>query len=127
MGTWGSGNLHSDGALDNVATRSDALVKEIWAALCDLSSAEADECEHDALFVAIEWVFALEAAGCFSGWNLPSAADLDAATAPWLARWSDYFDGLSGPEFKAERRAVIAESFARLRDLCARYEAQRSR
>lgn len=125
MGTWGSGNLDSDGALDYVGERSDELVERVWSALKSKTSTEADEYEYDALFVDLEWVFALETAGCFNGWNLPPTSELDQVAAVWLEAWSVYFDGLSGPEFRAERRAVIEETFGRFREICAKYEAQR--
>ena len=35
-------------------------------------------------------------------------------------------DGLSGPEFKAERRAVIEETFKSLRGLCEAGEKMRA-
>jgi len=47
-------------------------------------------------------------------------------TGPWLTAWSSYFDGLSGPEFKAERRAVIEATFARFREICGKYEELRA-
>lgn len=126
MGTWGSGNLDSDGALDCVSERSDELVASIWESLRDADSAEADEYEYDELFVNLEWLFAVEGAGCFNGWGLPDVAELDPVLEGWLTAWSTYFDGLAGPEFKAERRRVIEATFGRFRKICAKYEAQRS-
>lgn len=125
MGTWGSGNLDSDGALDCVAERSDDLVDDVWASLRGVESTQADEYEYDLLFVNLEWINALETAGCFNGWRLPPVAELDPVLAAWLDAWSEYFDGLAGPEFKAERQGVIEATFARFREICAKYEAQR--
>ncbi|MEZ4465241.1 MAG: DUF4259 domain-containing protein [bacterium] len=126
MGTWGSGNLDSDGALDHLAERSRALIEDVWTALRSPTSWEADESDHDALFVDLEWLGALGAAKCLSLWDLPSVADLEPVLVRWLAGWSAYFDGLAGPEFKAERRAVIDATFDRLRALCAERDRQRA-
>ena len=126
MGTWGSGNLDSDGTLDVLGEQSQQLIDRMWAALKDTTSAEADESDHDQLFVDLEWILTLEDANRFSGWHLPTVAELDAAITTWVAHWSGYFDGLSGPEFKAERLGVIEATFARLRTACAKYEARRA-
>ena len=126
MGTWGSGNLDSDGALDYMGDRSSELIGQIWDSLRDKTSTEADESDYDELFVNLEWLLALEAAGLVSGWTLPPVAELDPVTESWLAAWSEYFDGLAGPEFKAERRAVIEKTFDRFRALCEKYEARQS-
>jgi hypothetical protein len=125
MGTWGSGNLDSDGALDAIATRSEALVGEVWSSLQRLSSAEADEFEYDQLFADLEWLFALDAAGCLSLWWLPQPTAVDAATAPWLEAWEAYFRDMAGEDFLNERKGVIEETFARFRAMCERAEAQR--
>jgi hypothetical protein len=125
MGTWGSGNFDSDSACDIQGDKSSALIKSIWSNMQDPASREADEDLYDKLFVELEWLLALEAAKVFSGWGLPAPKEVDEVTQAWLAGWSDYFDGLSGPEFKAERRAVIEDTFARFREACVRYEALR--
>ncbi len=127
MGTWGSGNLDSDGTLDIVADRSMQLITGLWGRLQQQQSWEADESDHDELFVDFEMLFALESAGAFNGWGLPPVAELDPVCERWLAGWAEYFPGL-GPseEFMAERRGVIEDTFARFREICAKYEAQRS-
>lgn len=125
MGTWGSGNFDSDAACDIRADMSNALSQSIWDNLRDPASQEADENLYDKLFVELEWLLALEGAKAFSGWRLPPTQEVDEATQTWLAGWSDYFDGLSGPEFKAERRAVIEDTFQRFRAVCAHYEELR--
>ena len=51
MGTWGPGNLDSDGALDAVYTRSAELIKTLWERVQKQESWEADEWDYDALFV----------------------------------------------------------------------------
>jgi len=109
-----------------MAERSSTLIDEIWTALQSSSSWEADEADYDMLFVNLEWLFATETAGCFNGWDLPPVAELAPVMETWLAGWSDYFDGLSGPEFKAERGAVIRSTFDRFRAICEKYEAQRA-
>ena len=126
MGTWGSGNLESDGALDYVGERSDELIEQVWGLLRSKTSTEADEWEYDQLFVSLEVMLALEAADLCNGWSLPPTAEVEPVLQTWLAGWSDYFDGLAGPEFKAERRAVIEETFDRFRALCETYEKRRA-
>ncbi|MFT5586685.1 MAG: hypothetical protein ACI9VR_004284 [Cognaticolwellia sp.] len=125
MGVWGAGNLESDGTLDVVSERSGVLLGRLWSALQEQESWEADESLHDELFVDIEWAIALHGAGLLSVWDLVPPQQFDAAVAIWLAGWSVYFDGLSGPEFKAERRSAIEKSFAQLRGLFSTAQQQR--
>lgn len=121
MGVWGAGNLDSDGALDEVGMQSDRLAKRIWNRLRRRASWEADEYDHDALFVDLEVALALHAAGLFSTYGMPKPEDLDKAYTKWLAGWDVYFDGLDPKGgFKAERRAVIEQTFARFRALAVR-------
>lgn len=126
MGTWGSGNLESDGAFEAIGDRSIELTNRVWDALRSPTSAEADESEHDALFVDLEWLLTLEEAGLFNGWFLPPVNELDQAFEGWFEAWSDYFDGLADADFKAERRGIIEDTFNRLREVCATYEQRRS-
>ena len=125
MGTWGPGNLDSDGALDELATRSAELVEQLWTRVQTQESWEADEWEHDALFVDFEFVFALETGGLLNGGALPSPAEVDTVRDRWLAGWDAYIDQLDPkPEFKRDRRAVIRETFARFRSICAKHHDQ---
>ena len=126
MGVWGAGNFDSDAACDIRNELSDRLIQEVWTLLSDPGSAEADEDEHDLLFVKLEWLLALHDAGVFSGWNLPKPGDLAPVLEAWKAAWSTYFDGLSGPEFKAERAAVIDATFERFRSVCDAAEKARA-
>lgn len=127
MGTWGSGNLDNDTALDELGDRSADLVKQLWTRLQTQESWEADEWAHAALFVDFEVLFALEAGGVFNGWTLPPVDEFDAISVGWLAGWGDYFEGMGATEaFAAERRAVIDATFSKFRDICAKYQAQRS-
>lgn len=126
MGTWGSGNLESDGALDTVSHLSEKLISKIWQALQTPESWEADEHNHDKLFVKLEWVFALDKANLINVWDCPDPEEFDAVIKIWLKGWSEYFDGLSGPEFKAERLEVIQKSFSAFRTLCEKGNAMRS-
>lgn len=122
MGTWGSGNLDSDGALDEVATRSARLMKQTWRRLRSRTSWEADEHAYDALFVDLETVLALDAAGLLSSAEIPDAAALDATIQRWLVGWDAYFDGLDPVGgFKAERRAVIEATFDRFKAVCHKH------
>ena len=101
--------------------RSDREIRRAWALLRRRSSAEADEYDHDALFVALEVIFALDTAGLLAGCAVPDAGAIGRACSKWLTRWDDYVDGLHPkPGFKAERRAVIEASFARFATICDR-------
>ena len=126
MGTWGSGNFESDSACDHRAELSQALIGRTLELLASEESWEADEDTYAELFVRLEWISALQQAGALDGFQLPNTNDLNELTTRWLAGWSDYFDGLSGPEFKAERRAVIDETFLQLRNICAHHETLRA-
>ena len=127
MGTWGSGNLQCDGALDEIGERSAGLIKKLWTRAQNSESWEADEGEHDALFVDFEIMFALEAGHVFNGWDLPAPADVDRVCERWLAGWDEYFQGMgASEEFAAERRGVIEVTFARFREICAKYHARRT-
>lgn len=126
MGTWGAGNRESDGALDELAERSNALVKQLWERAQTQESWEADEYEYDALFVDFETLFALEDAGVFNGWNLATPDQVEPVRAAWLSGWDGYFDGLAPKEgFKASRRAVIETTWQRFIDICSKYAAER--
>jgi hypothetical protein len=127
MGTWGPGHLDSDGAHDHLGERSSALIAAVWDALRDPGSSEADEHLHDALFVDLEWLRILAAADRLALWTLPPAAEVESATEAWLARWDAYMDGLAGPAFKAERRAVIEPTFAELIALARTNDRARGR
>jgi hypothetical protein len=122
MGTWGPGNLDSDGALDELATRSAELVTQLWTRAQTKESWQADEWDHDALFVDFEILFALEEGGLLSSGTLPPPTEVDPVRDRWLAGWDAYIDELHPqPGFKEERRAVIAKTFARFRSICAKH------
>lgn len=125
MGVWGAGNLESDGTLDAMAERSAELLGRLWTSLQSQESWEADESLHDEVFLDIEWAIALHNAKRLTVWGLAPVADFDRVAQAWLAGWSEYFDGLAGPEFKAERRAVIEDTFAQLRGLFSTAQQQR--
>ncbi len=126
MGTWGSGNLECDGALDEVGERSSALIKQLWERAQNQESWEADEWMHDALFVDFEMLFALENAKLFNGWDLPKPTDVEPARTKWMAGWTSYYEGMGATEeFAAERRSVIEATWQRFMDICAKYAAQR--
>ncbi len=125
MGTWGSGNLDSDGALDCIGELSTELISTVWTLMQSKASTEADESEYDELFARLEWLFAVDASGAFNGWTLPAVAEVEPVLATWFDAWGVYFDGLSGPEFKAERGAVILASFQRFNAICATWAAKR--
>ncbi len=116
MGTWGSGNLENDSALDIIGERSTKMTHLIWDSINSEGSTEADEDEHTELFINIDTLVALDSVGLFSGWEMPSPLEFDAAIQIWLKRWDAYFDGMgSTDEFRAERRAVIEKTFAKFR------------
>ena len=117
--------MESDCALDYVDEFSNELIEAIWTLLHSEESPEADEAEYCELFTRLEWLFAVENAGAFNGWKLPPVAQVEPVLDRWFVAWADYFDGLSGPEFKAERGAVIETTFDRFKAICAKYEADR--
>lgn len=125
MGVWGAGNLESDGTLDAMSERSEELLGRLWTSLQEQESWEADESLHDELFLDIEWAIALHQAKRLSVWSLAPVTEFDQVTQAWLLGWAEYFDGLSGPEFKAERRAVIEQTFAKLRGLFSSAQQRR--
>lgn len=119
MGVWGPGNLESDGALDELATRSGKVMKQAWALLRRRTSWEADEYDHDALFVVLETVLALDAAGLIDGTEVPADDAIARTMARWLVGWDAYMDELGCKDgYKPERRAVIEGTFARFRAVC---------
>ena len=111
MGTWGTGNLESDGAQDTLADICDQL----WARIIELfnhpRSHEYDDEEIDELFVRIEMIFALSDRGMIT--SSPDVAELRQHFAPYLKKWTDYQNG-SGNDPWPERCKVIEDTFNRL-------------
>lgn len=125
MGTWDSGNLDNDTALDEVGERSTALVRQLWTRIQNQESWEADEYEYAALFVDLESLLALEDGGVFNGYSLPSRSEAEPVLERWVQGWDGYFDSLDPAEgFKAKRRAVIDRTFARFLAVCDKYQSE---
>ena len=115
--------MANDGADDEILDRSSALITRLWDRLQTEVSWQADEWDYEMLFVDFETIFALEAAGLFSGWALVEADAVDPVRDTWLAGWDAYYVGMGAtPEFTAERRAVIEDTFARFRLICEKYK-----
>ncbi len=112
MGTWGSGNLDSDGALDYRDAWSEKMVFRMLEILKSDKSWEDDK--YHELFMLVEWSLALREKDIFGGYSLPPSEELNSLFQTWLAHWDVYCLGLAGPGFKAERLAVIEKSFEQL-------------
>ncbi len=122
VGSWGTGSLENDVALDESHERSCALVAQLWARLQKRESWEADEWDYGALFVDFETLFALEAGGVFDSQPLTTLEDVDGVLTRWLAGWDGYYPSMAPQEgVLAARREVLQTTFARFREIATRY------
>jgi Domain of unknown function (DUF4259) len=117
MGTWGAGNLESDGAAEYLLYEiMEPLESQILSVLEDDSSAEADE-DGDSTIVAVDALAALCA-----HFGVPSRIEkkkLEAVKKRFLKIWSKSMDGLDPVEgHKAARQAIIEATFERLLEHC---------
>ncbi len=123
MGTWGHGNLDSDYARDELASRSAALIHSLLLRAARPSSRESDEYDYTTLFVEFELLFALDAAGLLSGHSLPRSELVERLAADYLAGWDAYIDELEPTaEHELKRREVIDATFARFAQLCSKHD-----
>lgn len=111
MGTWGNGNLESDGAQDALAAICDDLFARVIELLQHPRAHEYDDEEIDELFVKIEMIFALSDREMVN--SSPDTKELKPLFDPYLKRWADYHRK-SGHEPPVERHRVIVDSFQRL-------------
>ena len=112
MGTWGSGNFDSDHALDYLADVCGPLVGKLTDVVENPELAEADEDGWEEALVAAEILAAV--GEHYSSEQLTPQLVTDCRDTI-LTQWDATIDGLDpDPDYKTERRAVIAATFARL-------------
>lgn len=112
MGRWGSGNFDDDGALDYLGELTDALEARIEEVLSDPDRAALDE-EGEAVVVPTVQILSVLCEHCKASPSKPETV------AEWKSRYLAVFDDeapdyYSSPQFRAERRQVIASTFDRL-------------
>ena len=112
MGTWGSGNFQSDGALDYLGDVVDELSARIDEILASDSRAAADEEGESVLMPTVAIISVL----CNTCNAVPPEPD---KIADWRTRYLAVFartmPGLDfRGDFTAERRAVVEETFDKL-------------
>lgn len=118
MGTWGSGNLANDYALDELGDRSAKFIKTMMARARKKASREADEWDHTTLFVEFEMLFALAERKLFTT-GYPARAEVEALAQKFIVGWDAYIDELGATDdYKERRRATILETFERFAVLC---------
>lgn len=111
MGTWGNGNLESDGAQDTLAGICDDLFSRVMELLQHPRAHEYDDEEIDELFVKIEMIFALNERGMVN--SSPDPRELKPLFEPYLQRWAGYHHK-AGHDLPIERHKVMIDSFNRL-------------
>lgn len=116
MGAWGPGNLENDGAQDELARVCDGLFDEVIELIQHPRAHEYDDEVIDRLFVRIEMIFALHERNmlCIA----PPLEFIEPHVGPYVERWTQYYLK-SGDEEWPERRAVIVETFDKLRAIAA--------
>lgn len=125
MGTWGSGNLDNDYAWDELADRTDKLLRTIMRRAKRKASREGDEYDYTTLFVEFEILFALEAKGLLTG-RFPDPSDVDKLKLSFIADWDAYIDGLSPTaEHKSERRKTILATFDKFKRICRKHNERK--
>jgi len=122
MGTWGTGNLQSDGALDVLAKVSDDLSKRVVALLSSPLAAEYDECAYADLFVQLEVFFALDRCHLLNVY--PESEELSTLRDLYLKRFDAYMKKAGGDW--PERREVIVKTLDHLIYLCEKEERRRA-
>ena len=122
MGSWGTGNFESDTAADHLSIVTGRLRKEIREAMADPRQLEPDEYGGVAVPCNLELLW-LIGSQHYVGCMLPSSEQLEAWKSTYLQVWDGYIDQLEpGPEYKAERRRVLCETFDRLLELVRKQE-----
>ncbi len=112
MGTWGSGNLESDGAQDTLAETCSELFAKLAELLQHPRGHEYDDEEIDQLFVTIETIFALNERGMII--SSPDPEELKPLFEDYIGRWESYFRSAGECEPPSDRRNVIVASFERI-------------
>ena len=102
MGTWDSGNFENDTAVDLVAELSESVSQEIRPPEC---------VEDDELIMAAVAVLKVLVQHCHAA--PPERAKIESVRDAVLTVYDAEIDGLDpSPEYKAERRQVIEQTFA---------------
>jgi hypothetical protein len=114
MGTWGIGNLESDGAQDTLAGICDDLFSRVIELLQHPRAHEYDDEEIGELFVRIEMIFALSERGMVNSSPVPE--ELQVLFEPYLQRWTDYHRR-AGHDLPVDRLEIMKKSFARLEEI----------
>ena len=121
MGTWGSGNFQSDGALDFVGDLIDQLANTAQTCF-DEENAQLDEGGESELVPSVAII-------TFLSQNCGAAPPKPDVIANWrrkyLAIFDDQIDRLADDDnYKAERRAVIDKTFGDLIELSSQFWKQ---
>ncbi len=124
MGCWGPNNLDDDTAWDIRDEESFELLKRIVTLAESESGTQFAEYDHHHLFYSFEVLFALDAHRILNWKRCPTPEAALALKTSYLERWSEYYAGAGAtPEFAAERRQVIENTFDRFIAGCAKRHA----
>ena len=111
MGVWGTGNLDSDGALDNFHVLVSPLVEQLSEAVENPALAEADELS-DWYMASVEILSVLSQHYFIH--NLTAQLVISCRDI-MLAQWEQTIDGLDPePDYKTGRLVVMQQSFDKL-------------
>lgn len=114
MGTWGSGNFDSDGALDYMGEIMDGLGTRIENTFADESLSYLDE-YGEAVIVPSVAVMSVLCEQCHA--VPPQAVTVTQWKTQYLTLFDDQIEGLGGSaEFNRERRATVVSTFERLEE-----------
>ena len=119
MGTWGPRNFENDSALDFIDEEIDRHVAAIETIFADRDRFRLDEDAEGELMprVAILTFLCQECGGSFNPAS-GKTPDVSAWKSRYLQMYDDQIDGMEPRgDFKAQRRAVIADTFDRLIEL----------
>ncbi len=119
MGSWGAGNFQNDQALDYLGEVMRSLVGKLEEIIDHPIRAEADEPSNFEVMAAVEIITVL----CENLNAVPPKPELVAKCQDtFLNAWEKSIDALSPKSgFKEERRAVIAESFEKLKAIAQQW------
>ena len=118
MGTWAAGNFSNDGALDYVGDLIDQLTKN-RCRLLQNDNADLDEGGESELMPSVA-IIKILSEQC--GAAPPKPEVIEKWRSQYLEIYDDQIDGLDPiPDFKAERRKVIDETFTGLIQLATKF------
>ena len=119
MGTWGADNFANDTTLDWFGPLVEGWLAEIAEAIASPDCLEPDEYEGNVVPAQLELLCVLAESGRHVPW--PDAGTLTAWRDTFLTVWEDTIDDLEPtPEYRAERRQVLASTFDRALALATR-------